>query len=49
MAVTPVTASPFSSAAWMGEAPRYFGSREAWTLMQPKRGISSTAFGRILP
>ena len=49
MVVTPVTASPARMAHWMGAAPRWRGSREAWTLMAPSRGTWSTAAGRIFP
>jgi len=35
MIVTPVSASPASSARWIGAAPRQRGRIEAWTLMQP--------------
>jgi len=34
----PVTVSPRATAQLIGAAPRYFGSREAWTLMHPNRG-----------
>ena len=47
--VTPVTVSPLMIAHWIGAAPRYFGSRDACTLTQPKRGISNIAFGIICP
>ena len=49
MMVTPVSLSPASMARWIGAAPRQRGSREAWMLMQPSRGMSSTACGRIKP
>ncbi len=49
MVVTPVTGSPLITAHWMGAAPRYLGSREAWTLMQPFGGSSKISFGRIWP
>ena len=32
-----------------GVASRYLGSREPWTLTQPRRGASSTALGSSLP
>ncbi|MCY1515450.1 hypothetical protein D9M68_500370 [compost metagenome] len=47
--VTPLSASPASTARWIGAAPRQRGSSEAWLLMQPRRGMSSTACGRISP
>ena len=47
--VTPVSVSPFKTAHWIGPAPRYLGRREAWTLMQPYFGRSSTRLGRIFP
>ncbi|MNH23575.1 hypothetical protein D3C79_834790 [compost metagenome] len=49
MMVTPVSLSPAQMERWMGAAPRQRGSREPCTLMQPRRGVSSTAFGRIRP
>ena len=49
MMVTPVVLSPARIARWIGAAPRHRGSSEAWTLMQPSRGASSTACGRISP
>ncbi len=33
--VTPVSVSPLAMAHWMGAAPRYFGSNEAWTFSMP--------------
>ena len=47
--VMPVSVSPRMIAHWMGAAPRYLGSSEAWMLMEPRAGASSTAFGRIWP
>jgi len=38
MVVTPETSSPAAIAAWIGAAPLYFGSSEAWTLTQPASG-----------
>lgn len=49
MSVMPDSASPASIARWMGAAPRQRGSSDAWMLMQPKRGRSSTSCGRIRP
>ena len=49
MVVTPASFSPLSTAHWMGAAPRYFGRRDAWTLMQPSGGISRIRWERILP
>jgi hypothetical protein len=46
---TPVSVSPASIARWIGAAPRQRGSREACTFQQPRRGIASTAGGRIRP
>ena len=45
----PVTRSPRMIAHWMGAAPRYFGKSEAWMLIEPRDGASSTAWGRIWP
>ena len=47
MRVMPVSVSPFNSAAWMGEGPRYFGSNEAWTLMQVNPSVMLA--GKIMP
>ena len=47
--VTPVILSPFSTAHWIGAAPRYFGSKEPCTLMHPRGGMFSTRGGRIFP
>ena len=49
MMVTPVILSPFSTAHWIGAAPRYFGSKEPCTLMHPRGGMFSTRGGRIFP
>jgi hypothetical protein len=49
MIVTPVSASPLRMAHWIGAAPRYLGSRDVWTLRQPKRGRSRMLWGRIWP
>ena len=46
---TPVSVSPFSIAQLMGAAPRYRGSREEWTLIQPNGGIARISSGRIFP
>ena len=48
MIVTPVSASPLRMAHWIGAAPRYLGSREVWTLRQPKRGRSRMLCGQNL-
>ena len=40
--LTPVSASPASRAAWIGDAPRQRGSSEACTFTQPRRGRAST-------
>ena len=48
-ALPPVWVSPAMTARWMGAAPRYFGSRLACTLMQPRRGALSSAWGRMRP
>jgi len=45
----PVLLSPRMIDHWMGAAPRNFGSREPCTFQGPRRGTSSTAWGRILP
>ena len=47
--VTPVTLSPLITAHWIGDAPRYLGSREACTFTQPYLGMSKTTFGIICP
>ncbi len=47
--VTPVRVSPLNNAWCTGAAPRYLGSREAWTFTLPNFGISSTASGIIWP
>ena len=46
MIVTPVSASPASSARWIGAAPRQRGSSEACTLRQPRRGARRIAGGQ---
>ncbi len=46
---TPVRRSPARIARWIGAAPRQRGSREKWTLMQPRRGAARTSGGRIRP
>ena len=45
--VTPLTLSPWRMAALMGEAPLQRGSREAWTLIHPKRGKARSGGLRI--
>ncbi len=47
--VMPVSVSPLMIAHWIGPAPRYFGSREPWTFMQPLGGSTRIAGGRIRP
>ena len=47
--VIPVTVSPRMIAHWIGAAPRYLGRSEAWMLIEPRDGASSTACGRIWP
>lgn len=47
MMVMPVSMSPFSRAALMGEGPLYLGRREAWALMQGKWFVISA--GSIMP
>ena len=47
--VMPVSVSPRTMAHWIGAAPRYFGSSEAWMLIEPRAGASSTVWGRIWP
>ena len=47
--VTPVMVSPCAMAHWIGAAPRYFGKREACTLMFPRRGRSIIHCGTIRP
>ena len=49
MMETPVSASPSSTAHWMGAAPRYLGRSDAWTLMEPYFGTSRSFWGRIWP
>ena len=43
--VMPLALSPACIALCMGAAPRQRGSSEAWTFMQPNRGMSSNRFG----
>jgi K(+)-stimulated pyrophosphate-energized sodium pump len=40
---------PAMVADWIGDAPRYFGSREAWTLRHPFLGNVSIDAGRYWP
>src|SRR5262249_14835989 len=47
--VMPVSLSPRMMAHAMGAAPRWRGSPEPWTLMEPRLGTSSTALGSIWP
>ena len=49
MVVTPVTASPWIMAQLMGAAPRYLGSRDEWTLIEPYLGASRMSSGRMRP
>jgi len=51
MVVTPVFFSPAATADWIGEAPRYFGSKDAWRLIAPCFGTpsSSTVAACALP
>ena len=49
MIVTPVSVSPLAIAQLIGAAPRYFGSSDECTLMQPRRGAASIQSGRIRP
>ena len=49
MIVTPVTVSPARMAWAMGDAPRYFGSSDAWTLMAPSFGAAMTSGYKICP
>ena len=49
MIVTPVTVSPFRMAWAIGDAPRYFGSSEAWTLIAPIVGAAITSGFKICP
>ena len=46
--VTPVIFSPLISAQLIGAAPRYWGSRAAWRLKVPRRGMLHTSSGSIL-
>ena len=41
MVVTPVARSPQTNAHWIGDGPRWRGSRLGWRLTKPCRGISS--------
>ena len=47
--VMPVNGLPSIIARCMGAAPRYSGSNEPCTFMQPYFGSSSTSAGSILP
>ena len=49
MSVTPVSASPRTTAHVIGAAPRYFGKSDACTFTQPSLGASSTSVGRMRP
>ena len=49
MDVTPVFVSPFINAQFIGAAPLYFGSSEAWRFIHPYRGKLSISLGRICP
>ncbi len=46
--VRPVTESPFSSAFWMGAAPRYSGSKDPCRFIHPCFGMPSNVRGNIL-
>src|SRR5207249_7001962 len=45
--VIPVCVSPRMIAHWIGAAPRYLGSSDAWMLIYPLAGVSTTALGRL--
>ncbi len=45
--VMPVSFFPSIMAWWIGAPPRYSGSNDAWTLMQPKRGAFKISVGNI--
>ena len=47
--VTPVLASPLTMHHCIGAAPRYSGSSEACTFIQPYSGISSISWDNICP
>ena len=47
ISVTPVSVSPSTTAHVIGAAPRYLGSSDACTLTHPRRGPSSTSFGKM--
>ena len=49
MIVTPVSSSPARMARATGAAPRHRGSSDAWTLIAPSFGMSSTDRGTICP
>ena len=49
MIVTPVSFSPAAIAAAMGAAPRYLGSRLAWTFQTPMGKRSSVSCDKICP
>ena len=49
MVVTPVRVSPLMRHQLMGAEPRYSGSSDAWTLIVPSGGMSSTCLGKDLP
>ena len=49
MMETPVVSSPFRMAQLMGAAPRYLGSRDEWTLIEPYLGASRMSSGRMRP
>lgn len=45
--VAPVSVSPLITAQLIGAAPLYWGSKEAWRLNVPRRGIFQTTSGSI--
>jgi len=49
MIVIQVSFSLFKSVDWIGEAPRYFGKMDPWTLIGAILGISKIACGMIFP
>lgn len=49
MMLTPVSFSPSRIAQLMGAAPRYFGSSDEWTLIEPYFGVFRMSSGRIRP
>ena len=46
---TPVSRSPAATEVWIGEAPRYLGSSEAWKLIVPSAAAAMKSSRRMCP